>query len=151
MLLGRDKEEQALVLLLDDARASRSGVLALAGEAGIGKSALLAYAGEQAAGMRVLRARGVQSEAQIPFAGLLELLRPALSWIEQLPDPQAAALESALDGNDVARTVIEQRYVHGTLRKWRARVFTRALWCWAVYCGGVCRGRRQNVGRGQRL
>jgi DNA-binding CsgD family transcriptional regulator len=96
MLLGRDQEQQALVLLLEDARAGRSGVLALAGEAGIGKSALLAYAEEQAVGMHVLRARGVQSEAQIPFAGLLELLRPALSWIEQIPDPQAAALESAL-------------------------------------------------------
>ena len=96
MLLGRDQEQQALVLLLEDARAGRSGVLALAGEAGIGKSALLAYAEEQAVGMHVLRARGVQSEAQIPFAGLLELVRPALSWIEQIPDPQAVALESAL-------------------------------------------------------
>src|ERR1700689_724014 len=95
MLLGRDQEQQALVGLLDDARAGRSGVLALAGDAGIGKSALLAYAEEQAVGMRVLRARGVQSEAQIPFAGLLELLRPALSWIEQIPDPPGAALESA--------------------------------------------------------
>jgi predicted ATPase len=59
MLLGRDQEQQALVLLLDGARAGRSGVLALAGEVGIGKSALLAYAEEQAAGMHVLRARGV--------------------------------------------------------------------------------------------
>jgi DNA-binding CsgD family transcriptional regulator len=96
MLLGRDQEQQALARLLDDARAGRSGVLAIAGEAGIGKSALLDYAEEQAAGVHVLRARGVQSEAQIPFAGLLELLRPALSWIEQIPDPQAAALQSAL-------------------------------------------------------
>src|SRR6202453_3135589 len=96
MLVGRDQEQQALVLLLDDARAGRSGVLALAGEAGIGKSALLAYAEEQAVGMHVLRARGVQSEAQIPFAGLLQLLRPALSLVDPIPDPQAAALESAL-------------------------------------------------------
>src|ERR1700683_5554261 len=96
MLLGRDQEQQALVGLLDDARAGRSGVLALAGEAGIGKSALLAFAEEQAVGMRVLRARGVQSEAQIPFAGLLELVRPALFWSAQIPEPQAAALESAL-------------------------------------------------------
>src|ERR1700691_121132 len=96
MLLGRDQEQQALVLLLDDARAGRSGVLALAGEAGIGKSALLAYAGEQAVGMRVLRARGVQSEAHIPFGSLLELLRSALPWIDRIPSPQAEALESAL-------------------------------------------------------
>jgi len=96
MLLGRDSERDALVRLLDDARAGRSGVLALVGEAGIGKSALLAHAGELADGMNVLRARGVQSEAQIPFAGLFELLRPALPLISQVPGPQAAALESAL-------------------------------------------------------
>src|SRR4051812_48650015 len=46
--------------------------------------------------MHVLRARGVQSEAQIPFAALFELLRPALGSLERLPAPQAAALESAL-------------------------------------------------------
>jgi hypothetical protein len=96
MLLGRDHEQQALVRLLDDARTGISGVLAIVGDAGIGKSALLAYAEENAAGMNVLRARGVQSEAHIPFAGLFELLRPALSWISQIPVPQAEALESAL-------------------------------------------------------
>jgi DNA-binding CsgD family transcriptional regulator len=96
MLLGRDHEQQALVRLLEDARTGVSGVLAIVGEAGIGKSTLLAYAEENAVGMNVLRARGVQSEAHIPFAGLFELLRPALPWISQVPDPQATALESAL-------------------------------------------------------
>ena len=85
-----------LVRLLQEARAGHSGVLAIVGEAGIGKSALLAYAQELAGGMKVLRARGVQSEARIPFAGLFELRRPALSWSDQSPGPQAAALESAL-------------------------------------------------------
>ena len=96
MLLGRDHEQLTLLRLLQDARACRSGVVAIVGEAGIGKSALLAYAEEQAGGMNVLRARGVQSEAHIPFAGLFELLRPALPLIDQIPGPQAAALESAL-------------------------------------------------------
>jgi DNA-binding CsgD family transcriptional regulator len=96
MLVGRDLEQQTLVRLLGDARAGRSGVLAISGEPGIGKSALLGYAKEQAVGLNVLRARGVQSEAQIPFAGLFELLRPALPWIDQIPGPQALALESAL-------------------------------------------------------
>jgi DNA-binding CsgD family transcriptional regulator len=96
MLLGRDREQQALTRLLEAARGGGSGVLAMVGEAGIGKSALLAYAGEQAADMNVLRARGVQSEAHIPFGGLFELLRPALGLIGQIPAPQAAALESAL-------------------------------------------------------
>jgi DNA-binding CsgD family transcriptional regulator len=96
MLLGREHEQQALVQLLSDARAGSSGVLAVVGDAGMGKSALLAYAEEQAAGMKVLRARGVQSEAHIPFAGLFELLRPALPRIDAIPGPQAAALGSAL-------------------------------------------------------
>ena len=39
--------------------------------------------------MRVLRARGIESEAQIPFAGLLELLRPALGALDAIPAPQA--------------------------------------------------------------
>jgi predicted ATPase len=96
MLLGRAQEQLALVRLLEDARAGRSGVLAIVGEPGIGKSALLSYALEQAAGMKVLRARGVQSEAHIPFAGLFELLRSALPLMGQIPGPQAAALEGAL-------------------------------------------------------
>ncbi|MGZ4353034.1 MAG: ATP-binding protein [Gaiellaceae bacterium] len=96
MLLGREREQQALAGLLEEARAGQSGVLALVGEAGIGKSALLDRAAELANGMRVLRARGVPSEAQIPFAGLFELLRPALGCLDRIPAPQASALESAL-------------------------------------------------------
>ncbi len=46
--------------------------------------------------MRVLRARGVESEARIPFASLFELLRPALGALHRIPAPQARALEGAL-------------------------------------------------------
>ena len=70
MLLGRDRETEAIERLIRDALAGSSGVLAFSGEPGIGKSSLLEWAAEHAAGMGVLRARGVQSEAQIPFAGL---------------------------------------------------------------------------------
>ncbi|MFN8160266.1 MAG: AAA family ATPase [Solirubrobacterales bacterium] len=96
MLLGRDDERLALDRLLNEARAGSSGVLALVGEPGIGKTALLDLAAERAAGIRVLRARGIESEAEIPFAGLAELLRPALPAIERIPAPQAAALSGAL-------------------------------------------------------
>jgi DNA-binding CsgD family transcriptional regulator len=96
MLLGREEERLALDRLLAEAREGRSGVLALVGEAGIGKTALLEYAVERAAGMRVLRARGVESEADVPFAGLAELLRPVLGTIERIPAPQAQALAGAL-------------------------------------------------------
>jgi DNA-binding CsgD family transcriptional regulator len=96
MLLGRGRELERIATLLDGARSGTSGVLAVVGEAGIGKSSLLQWAAEQAEGMQVLRARGVQSEAHIPFGGLFELLRPALDVLGQLPEPQAEALESAL-------------------------------------------------------
>jgi DNA-binding CsgD family transcriptional regulator len=96
VLLGRDREVHAIERLIRDAAAGSSGVLAFVGEAGIGKSSLLEWACANAVGMDVLRARGVQSEAHIPFAGLFELLRPALGALGRLPAPQAAALEGAL-------------------------------------------------------
>ncbi len=96
MVLGRTDERLAIDRLLGEARGGSSGVLALVGEPGIGKTALLDYAAEQADGMRVLRARGVESEAEIPFAGLAELLRPALSELDRVPAPQASALSGAL-------------------------------------------------------
>ena len=98
MLLGRDRERHELEAALAGARLNRSAILVVAGEVGIGKTTLLEDAAERAraAGMRVLRARGIESEARVPFAGLLELLRPALAALERIPEPQRAALEGAL-------------------------------------------------------
>jgi tetratricopeptide (TPR) repeat protein len=96
MLLGRDDERLAIDRLLAQARQGRSGVLALVGEPGIGKTALLEHAARSAEGMRILRARGIQSEAEVPFAGLAELLRPALPAMDRIPRPQASALAGAL-------------------------------------------------------
>jgi predicted ATPase len=96
MLLGHDEERLALDRLVGDARSGRSGVVALVGEPGIGKTALLEYTAGRAEGMRILRARGIESEAEVPFAGLAELLRPALGAMSAIPAPQAAALAGAL-------------------------------------------------------
>ncbi|MGH3276510.1 MAG: AAA family ATPase, partial [Streptosporangiaceae bacterium] len=96
MLLGRARERQEIGHALARARSGTSAALALAGEPGIGKTALLDYAAGQATGMRLLQARGIESEAQIPFASLLELIRPALPMLGKIPGPQAAAMESAL-------------------------------------------------------
>ena len=96
MLVGRDQERREIELTFSRARAGASAALALVGEAGIGKTALLDWAAEQAEGMQLLRARGVESEAEIPFASLLELIRPALTSLEKIPQPQAVALEGAL-------------------------------------------------------
>jgi DNA-binding CsgD family transcriptional regulator len=96
VLVGREPERRVLDRLIGGARAGRSGVVGVVGDVGIGKSALLDYASQAAGGMRVLRARGIQSEARIPFAGLLELLRPALGHIDRIAAPQREALEGAL-------------------------------------------------------
>src|SRR4051794_10424428 len=96
MLCGRDAERRVIAELVDGARRSHSGVLVLRGEAGVGKSALLDDAGEHAADMRVLLAHGVESEAQLPFAALHQLLRPVLGDLDALPAGQAGALRAAL-------------------------------------------------------
>jgi DNA-binding CsgD family transcriptional regulator len=96
MLLGRDREQGAIERVLERARSGESATLALLGEPGIGKTALLQHAERRARGMQLLRARGVESEAQIPFASLLELLRPALGLLDRIPEPQAIALQGAL-------------------------------------------------------
>ena len=46
--------------------------------------------------MTVVRALGVESEAELQFSGLLELLRPFLQHLPQIPPQQAKALRSAL-------------------------------------------------------
>lgn len=96
VLVGRDREEALLDRVLDEARSGRSAVLALVGDVGMGKTALLQLAADHASGMNVLRARGIQSEARIPFAALFELLRPALDHLADLAPIQREALEGAL-------------------------------------------------------
>ncbi|HET7466939.1 MAG TPA: AAA family ATPase [Candidatus Dormibacteraeota bacterium] len=96
MLFGRESETQAVNEALAAARLGRSSRLVIRGEPGIGKSALLEHAVAQAEGMRVLAAHGVEFEADVPFAGLNELLRPALGLLDRLPGVHAAALRSSL-------------------------------------------------------
>jgi DNA-binding CsgD family transcriptional regulator len=110
MLLGREQERHEIDKALARARSGASATLALAGEAGIGKTVLLDYAAERATGMRVLRARGITSEAQIPFGSLLELLRPALAMLDKIPEPQAIALEGALA---LRRGMAQERFAVG--------------------------------------
>src|SRR5437867_672480 len=46
--------------------------------------------------MHVLTARGIESESELPFAALHQLIRPALDHLDGLPSPQAGALRGAL-------------------------------------------------------
>jgi predicted ATPase len=82
--------------LLQDARSGHSRALVLRGDPGIGKSALLEYAIDRAAGFRVLRAVGIESESQLAFSGLHQLLRPVLDGLDQIPEAAAEALSRSL-------------------------------------------------------
>jgi DNA-binding CsgD family transcriptional regulator len=66
------------------------------GDPGVGKTALLEYLVERAMGCRVARAVGVESEMELAFAALHQLLGPMLDRLDRLPDPQADALRTAL-------------------------------------------------------
>jgi DNA-binding CsgD family transcriptional regulator len=103
-LLGRDAEVELLTALL--ARIGDAGSsLVLLGEPGIGKSRLLTEAERLARGreIAVLRTVGVQSEAQLAFAGLHQLLWPARGRIAALPAKQRAALDAAFGLTDDGR------------------------------------------------
>jgi DNA-binding CsgD family transcriptional regulator len=99
-LLGRGSECETLDRLLRSVRSGQSGVLVVRGEAGIGKTALLEHVVEQAAGWRIVRAAGVQSEMELPFAGLHQLCGPMLDGLDGLAAPQRDALREAFGLED---------------------------------------------------
>ncbi|MEU1185720.1 AAA family ATPase [Streptomyces sp. NPDC005820] len=94
-LHGRHGECAALDELASGVEAGHSAVLVVRGEAGIGKSALLDHLAERASGHRIARGSGVESEMELPFAGLHQLCAPFLGRLERLPGPQAEALATA--------------------------------------------------------
>jgi DNA-binding CsgD family transcriptional regulator/tetratricopeptide (TPR) repeat protein len=96
MLVGRDRECALVDSLLERARQGAAGVLVVVGEAGIGKTALLDYAAERADDLRVVRAVGVESEAQLEFSALYDVCRPLLDRVDELAERQRAALTTAL-------------------------------------------------------
>jgi DNA-binding CsgD family transcriptional regulator len=96
VLLGRPGERQLLDRLLANVRGGQSAVLVVRGEAGVGKTALLHYCARQASGFRVARIAGVESEMELPFAGVHQLCGPMLDRLGALPEPQRVALGVAL-------------------------------------------------------
>jgi hypothetical protein len=93
-LKGRSGELKGLAGLAAAVRAGQSQVLVVRGEPGVGKTALLDYLAGHAAGCRVARAAGVQSEIEVAFAGLHQLLAPMLDRLGRLPGPQREALQT---------------------------------------------------------
>ena len=94
-LTGRHSERDVLDRLIEALGAGESRALVLRGEPGVGKTALLEYLVEQGPGFRVVRAAGVQSEMELAYAGLQQLLASMLDRLEGLPAPQSEALRTA--------------------------------------------------------
>jgi DNA-binding CsgD family transcriptional regulator len=94
-LLDRNHEREVFERLLECVRGGQSGVLVVRGEPGIGKSALLDSVIDAASGFRVVRAAGVESDMELPFAALQQLCAPMLDRVERLPVPQRDALTVA--------------------------------------------------------
>lgn len=95
-LRGRRAEVATIDRALDDVRSGQSAVLVLRGPAGIGKSVLLDHAAGRASGCRVLRAVGVESEMELPYAGLHQLCAPLLEDAGALPAQQREAIDAVL-------------------------------------------------------
>ena len=93
---GRSSERELVDRLLDNVRGGQSAVLVIRGEAGVGKTALLRYCVRQASGFQIEQIAGVESEMELPFAGLHRLCSPMLDRLGALPEPQQLALKVAL-------------------------------------------------------
>jgi DNA-binding CsgD family transcriptional regulator len=113
ILFGRDPETRVIGSLLESARESRSGVLVVRGDAGVGKTALLDHAAACATGMTVLRGTGIETEAELPFAGLHLILRPLLDHLGKLPKRQADALLRAFSLADEGSPGSDDRFLTG--------------------------------------
>jgi DNA-binding CsgD family transcriptional regulator len=96
-LIEREQECAVLDVLVDRLR-DGGGAVVVRGEAGIGKSVLLQRVRRraEAQGTRPLATVGVESEVELAFAGLHQLLRPVIGELAQQPEPQRQALEAAL-------------------------------------------------------
>ncbi|WP_329525328.1 helix-turn-helix transcriptional regulator [Streptomyces sp. NBC_01462] len=94
-LLGRRAECALFDRWQDAVKAGRGGALVVVGEPGIGKSALLDHMAWTAVGFHVVRAAGVEAEAELPFGGLHQVCAPFLATLEHLPGPQQDALAAA--------------------------------------------------------
>jgi DNA-binding CsgD family transcriptional regulator len=117
-VVGREPELAALDAFLA-LRGQCPASLVLAGEAGIGKSTIVraAVARAEAAGLRVLQARPAEGEAELPYAGLADLLTPFdLARLGELARPQREALaaataregsSAAVDAHALSRGVLE--------------------------------------------
>ena len=114
-LVGRDEDLDRLRALLDRARGGTGGSLVLEGEAGIGKTSLLIEATAMATGFCSLSTVGIESEAALGCAGLLDVLTPLRERLPEIPAAQAEALSAVLGWGPVHTTADPFLVAAGTL------------------------------------
>src|SRR4029450_10205744 len=78
--IGRERQIDILLRLVDQARTGQGQTTLIAGEAGIGKSRLIAELKPSATslGLTILQGRCFEPDRVLPYAPLLDLLR---SWL----------------------------------------------------------------------
>lgn len=97
MIVDRGAELVPLSELVSALRRGQGSALLVHGEAGIGKTTLLdELAGCCGDTVTVLRACGAETEVELTFSALSDLLAPVAAERSALPQPQAAALSGAL-------------------------------------------------------
>lgn len=107
-LLGRERDLDILHRFLSATglgtgqAAAFPGVLVVRGVPGIGKTSVLNAVGRHATsrGTRVLRATGVESELDIGFAALTQLIAPARALMPQISRPEQLVLGAVLGESD---------------------------------------------------
>ena len=95
-LVNRGEELAALARHAEVLGVGRGRTIVICGDAGQGASALLQHWLDAQTDTRVLAVRGIESEVDLPFAGLAGLLKPVLGHLDDLVEPQGAALRAAL-------------------------------------------------------
>ncbi|MFF4653496.1 ATP-binding protein [Streptomyces sp. NPDC001380] len=95
-MIGRDRDLREIRCLLGVG--AGGGALLLSGDAGVGKSAVLdaVARGAGSEGARVLRAAGVEFEADCSYSGLNQVLFPVRDALDSLEPPFRDALRIAL-------------------------------------------------------
>jgi DNA-binding CsgD family transcriptional regulator len=123
VVLGRQAELEQLTAMLDAVAAGPRAVV-IEGPAGIGKTTMwqTVLQAARARSFTVLAARAAQTEAALPFTGLIDLFEGVPeARLAELPTPQRRALEIALLRREPDKTGVEQLAVSlATLQVLRA-------------------------------
>lgn len=97
-LIGRATERGALRQVCADLLAGTGRALVLRGEAGMGKTALLDEVDDEydgSAELLVVRVSGIESDMDLPYAGLQQACAPLMDHLRRLPMLQQQALTVA--------------------------------------------------------